>query len=317
MMGGGWLGSEVVYRDGVAPHVKPLLAEHKERLYEMEQPDLRANFLKHAWAFDDYCREKIRQGYEFEGRPLAGVGGFGVEPPFCLAYVLRGATQALIDMCEDPDYFHRLMDFVTEAHLRHRRYVNAVQNAPAKSRHASVGDDPIEMISVADYNTYVYPYHKRVMDELAGEGPHFAHLCGRAQHHFANLRERFNVWGFDTGFPTDLGRARRELGPGATFWGNIHVHNLKCGTKESIEREARSARHPPHVGREPGTFGGRFVLGDGNNVAAPAVGRGNARRESHPRVRGREALRPLPRGTVCARPEARVLPLCRGLRRGL
>jgi uroporphyrinogen-III decarboxylase len=272
VVGGGWLGSEVVYRDASVPHVKPLLAEKKELLYQMEQPDVRANFMRYAWAFYEYGQEKIREGYEFEGRPLAGVAFPGMEPPFCLAYVLRGATELLIDMYEDPDYFHRLMNFVTEAYLRHQRAMREVQKVTKKPQHAGIGDDPIEMISVADYNARVLPYHKRVLDETCapagggsasggGSGPHFAHLCGRAQHHFANLREKLNVWGFDTGFPTDLAKARRELGPAVTLWGNIHVSNLMSGTMASIAKEVKELLSSGVM------HGGRFILGDGNNVA--------------------------------------------------
>ena len=261
VMGGGWLGSEVVFRDGLVPHVKPLLSDKKEMLYELKQPDIRANFTKCAWAYYDFCLEKIRQGYEFEGRPLAVPGGPSVEPPFCLAYVLRGPTEVLIDMYEDPDYFHRLMNFVTEAYLRHHRAMNEINKVTKKPQHIGIGDDPIEMISVADYNAHVLPYHKRIVDETAGPGPHVAHLCGRAQHHFANLREKLNVWAFDTGFPTDLARARKELGAAVTLWGNIHVHNLQCGTQETIEAEVRRLLASGVM------HGGRFVLGDGNNVS--------------------------------------------------
>jgi uroporphyrinogen-III decarboxylase len=94
-----------------------------------------------------------------------------------------------------------------------------------------------------------------------GVVPHSAHLCGRAQHHLANLREKLNVWAFDTGFPTDLALARRQLGPAVTLWGNIHVHNLQCGTKQSLEAEVRRLLASGVM------YGGRFILGDGNNVA--------------------------------------------------
>ena len=139
--------------------------------------------------------------------------------------------------------------------------MNELYKVTKRPQSAGIGDDPIEMMSVADYNTHILPYHRRILDETAGDGPHSAHLCGRAQHHFANLRERLNVWAFDTGFPTDLALARKQLGPGVTLWGNIHVHNLQCGTKEAIEAEVRRLLASGVM------HGGRFILGDGNNVS--------------------------------------------------
>ena len=261
VVGGGWLGSRVVYRGHAVPHVDPLLADCRDKLFELEIPDLRANFAAKAWRFRDYAEDQKAGGFEFAGRPLVGVGTPGVEPPLCLAYVLRGATEAMIDMKVDPSYFHALMDFVTRARSHWERETRKLHGVTGKSHAWGVGDDPIELMSVADYDEHVYPYHRRLLEEFAEPGgPHFAHICGRVQHHMPNYKQRHNVLAFDLGFPVDMGRARRELGPEVTLWGNIHVGVLASNDLGRVFANVRSIL-------DSGVkVGGRFILGDGNNV---------------------------------------------------
>ncbi|NOZ23096.1 MAG: hypothetical protein GXP25_18640 [Planctomycetes bacterium] len=261
VLGAGWLGSKIVYRENAVPHVEPDLLAEKDALKDAEIPDIRARSLKYVWDFRDYCLELIDKGFEFEGRPLAGVGYPGAEPPMTMAYLLRGPTQLLIDMVDDPDYFHRLLTYATDARLALMQKVQELQGITEKPKQGGLGDDAIEMISIEQFNEFVYPHHKRILDTLFDGGPFCYHLCGRAQHQFKNLRDRLNVWAFDTGFPTDLGTAREELGPGVTLWGNIHVATLQYGTKDEIAAATKDIL-------EGGVMhGGRFVFGDGNNVS--------------------------------------------------
>jgi hypothetical protein len=261
VLGAGWLGSRIVYRENAVPHVEPGLLAKKEALKNAAIPDVRARDMRYAWEFRDYCLDLVKKGYEFEGRPLAGVGYPGVEPPMTMAYLLRGASELLLDMMDDPDYFHALLDYTSRAYIAFQQKVRELQGAKEKPRLGALGDDAIELISVRQFNEFVHPHHKRILDTLFGGGPHCYHLCGRAQHHFRNLRDRLNVWAFDTGFPTDLGAARRELGPGVTLWGNIHVTTLQYGTKDEIAEAARTILASGVM------YGGRFVFGDGNNVS--------------------------------------------------
>ena len=262
VLGGGWLGSRVIYREDAVPHVEPLLAHDRDRLFDLQLPSLRDSFMAKAWRFRDYAQEQKSKGFEFEGRPLGNVGCPGVEPPLCLAYVLRGATEAMIDMKTDPDYFRALMHYVTSCRAHWEREVRRLQGITDKSKHWGVGDDPIELMSLADYNEFIYPYHRRVLEEFAHpEGPHFAHICGRVQHHLVNYKERHNVRAFDLGFPVDMGRARRDLGPEVTLFGNVHVGALARNDLDAVAANVRSLL-ASGVKR-----GGRFILADGNNVA--------------------------------------------------
>jgi len=251
-----------VYRDEAVPHVEPCLAQDRDRLFELDVPALDAGFMAKAWRFRDYAEEQKARGFEFEGRPLGNIGYPGIEPPLCLAYVLRGATEAMIDMKADPDYFGRLMDYVTTCRIEWERGVRSKQGTTGKSQHWGVGDDPIELMSVDDYSRFVYPHHRRLLETFAEpEGPHYAHICGRVQHHLVNYKERHRVRAFDLGFPVDMGQARRDLGPEVTLFGNVHVAALASNDRTAVAAEVRRLL-ASGVKR-----GGRFILADGNNVA--------------------------------------------------
>jgi hypothetical protein len=42
-------------------------------------------------------------------------------------------------------------------------------------------DDSIELLSVDMYVEFVLPFHKRLIEQLAGDGPHSIHLCGNVE----------------------------------------------------------------------------------------------------------------------------------------
>ncbi|MBC7321119.1 hypothetical protein H5T89_10810, partial [bacterium] len=122
-------------------------------------------------------------------------------------------------------------------------------------------DDSIELISEETYKEFVLPYHKKLIDTFSKGGPNSIHLCGKASHHFETIRRELNVMDFDTGYPTDLGKMRKILGPEVTLRGNINPMVLLEGPTYRIEEEVVKLL-------QSGVMeGGKFLLCDGNNVA--------------------------------------------------
>ena len=76
-----------------------------------------------------------------------------------------------------------------------------------------------------------------------------------------NYRDRLNCRAFDLGFPIDLGKARADLGPAVTLWGIVHVGALAANQRDAVEADVR------RILASGVKQGGRFILGDGNNVA--------------------------------------------------
>ncbi|HNQ35969.1 MAG TPA: uroporphyrinogen decarboxylase family protein, partial [bacterium] len=116
-----WFGCPLRCDGNQVPDTQPILQAEKKRLYDLEPPDpLRGNRLGRAMDFFEYLQAECPKR-EFEGRPVRppeSIPGEGTDGPFSIAYKLRGAAEACLDICEDPQYFHDLMNFVTENSIR-------------------------------------------------------------------------------------------------------------------------------------------------------------------------------------------------------
>ncbi len=268
----GWLGCPLRYFEQGVPDTVEILAEDKNKLYDLEPPDpLRGNLMGRIMDFFEYMRAECPK-MEFEGRPViapASVPGEGTDGPFDLAYKLRGAANVCIDMYEDPKYYHDLMTFIIENIIRRMKAVKEWRwrlfpDSPDKGRFKGpygFADDALALISVDQYREFVFPYHKRLVEEFSDGSPISIHLCGDATRHFKFLKENLNVRTFDTGFPVDFAALRRELGPEVQIQGGPTVMLLKDGTPEAIRAEVK------RICRSGIMTGGKFILREANNLA--------------------------------------------------
>ena len=257
-----WLGCRIEHREGNVVDTWPLLKENKAKLYDLSLPDpLRGNIMGQAMEFYEYFEDR-RSREDFFGRPVghSEIGG-GTDGPFTVACSLRGATELCLDLYEDPGYAHDLLDFVTRAAITRIQAVAEFRGRSFPVKEWGFADDSIELLSPELYREFVLPYHRRLVETFSAGGPNSIHLCGHAQHHFRTLQQELNVQSFDTGFPTDLGRARRELGPGALLRGNLHPQLLVEGPVEAIVAETR------RLLRSGVMEGGRYIFGEGSNVS--------------------------------------------------
>lgn len=258
-----WLGCEWHYIDrDNPPDVWPIFKEHKEKLYDTEIPDpLHGNLMGKVLEFYEHMEAK-RQSFEMDGKPVGQTGvPRGTDGLFTLACALRGATEVCLDMYEDENYYHDLMDFVMRATRARIHAWREYLGVPLKDQQLGFADDSIELLSNDTYRRLVLPYHRQFFDEFSLGGPNSIHLCGRASHHFKTLRDELNIQAFDTGFPTDLAWCRRELGPDVQLRGNIHPELLRQGPLPALKEAVVSLLHSGVM------EGGRFILCEGNNVA--------------------------------------------------
>ena len=196
--------------------------------------------------------------------------GEGTDGPLDVAYKLRGADNLLLDMMTDERYYHDLMTYVTENLIRRMKYMRERRwekfpDSPDKGIFKRTGyffaDDAIALLSAEHYKEFVYPYHRRFFDEFSDGSDASIHLCGDATRHFKFLRDNLGIRAFDTGFPVDHGRLRRELGPDVTINGGPTVMLLKDGSCGEIVSDVRRIC-------ESGVMdGGRFVMIVANNMA--------------------------------------------------
>jgi uroporphyrinogen-III decarboxylase len=152
------------------------------------------------------------------------------------------------------------MAFVTDATIRRIQAWRAHLGLNPRPACGSLADDAIQFLSVKSYRDYVLPYHKRILEALWGEGPHFMHLCGNVQRHFPTLIGELNMKGFDTGYPIRFDILRAEIGEDVEIQGGIQVADLIGGTPEQVFR--KSAEILSSGIRQ----GGRFIYKEANNL---------------------------------------------------
>lgn len=256
-----WFGCEVIYPEGDIATTRPrFTGETKEEVFEKGFPDPFSGFMRKIREdYEQICA--MAAGYEYYGRPVhinPPTPTFS-DGPLTVANGLRG-TQIFEDMFVDEDYYHRLMDFVTTAIIARVQAWRAYLGQDLRPQHGFFADDAIQNLSVKTYQEKVLPYHKRLISELVGTGPHGIHLCGNAQRHFPLLMHELAIDTFDTGFPINFNTLRGEVGEGVEIQGGVRVADLLAGPPAAI-------REKTHAILNSGiTRGGRFILKEANDL---------------------------------------------------
>lgn len=258
-----WYGCEVRFPDGEVPYAVPLLGEdNKNQLFEQGLPDPFGGFMTKAKEYYDRFRERMKTA-RILGQRITGLGAWftTTDGPFTVACELRGADNLCVDMLEDPDYYHQLMDYVTESIILRMKAWRRYMGQPEITKSFGFADDSILLLSNPMYREFVLPYHKRMahalstMEERGG-----VHLCGDATRHFKTLRDELNIYSFDTGFPVDHRAICLELGEEVTIQGGPRAQLIQQGPKEAIDAESkRILEAVKPVSR-------RFIFRDGNDI---------------------------------------------------
>jgi uroporphyrinogen decarboxylase len=185
---------------------------------------------------------------EFEGRvPLIGFGG----APFTLAcYMVEGKGSkdfAHIKrmMYGAPELYAQLMEKITEMD---RQYLNAQIAAGAQA--IQIFDTWGGIVSPLDYETYILPYTKKLIDGLDRKGIPVIHFVKGSGTMLDSVKKAgSDVVGLD--WHIGLGKAREILGPEIAVQGNLDPTVLYA-PKAHIEREVKrildeNAGRPGHI----------------------------------------------------------------------
>ncbi len=260
-----WFGCDVQYRDGQVPDTEPILhSENKRMLFDRGIPDpFTGGAMARAWDFYEHMKNNMGS-YSHRELPVVNVGpppGLWTDGPRTVACSLRGATEMCLEIYEDPDYARELLRYITESTITRIKAYREHLGQEMKPQCWGFADDSIELLSVDIYTEFVLPMHRLLLQELAGEGPHSIHLCGNAQRFMTLLKEELNITIWDTGYPVDFGKARKDLGPDYLIQGGPRVSLLLHGSPEEVKGECKRIL-------ESGVMeGGRFILREGNNLS--------------------------------------------------
>ncbi len=256
-----WYGCPVHFPENQVPLNTPVYrGARKEALFDRGIPEPFSGMMGTVREFYERFVEKCRN-YEFHGRPVTVFPPNPITPQGVLtAGVGICGADLLEDMLVREDYYHRVMDFITTATIERVRAWRAYLGLELKPESLVFADDATQLVSARTYREKVLPYHRRLLESLAGKGPHSIHLCGNVQRHFPAMITELNVKSFDTGFPINFSTLRDEVGEDVEILGGVPATNLLAGTPAQVYAMAMD------ILKSGIMRGGKFILKEANNL---------------------------------------------------
>jgi uroporphyrinogen-III decarboxylase len=260
-----YFGAEINFEDGQVPCAHQFLTmDDVDNFMSRDfSCPLENDWIKNRLAFHG---ELVRKAGSFSylGRKgRAAPFGVGFDGPLTVATNLFGEDICML-MGLDPEKAKALLLLITRACILRNKALADLAGGWKKGEFFGLADDSIQLISTDMYREMVLPAHELWFDEMSFPikegGIRSMHLCGDATRHFKFIHDQLGVTSFDTGFPVDHGRLRRELGPGVEISGGPRIDILRDGTPQKCLDAARGIL-------QSGVMeGGRFILQEGNNL---------------------------------------------------
>jgi hypothetical protein len=257
-----WLGCPVIIPPGQVPATLPrYTGAHKEEIFERGIPDPLSGIFAQVREFYEYFQDRARTT-EFYGRPVKinSAPPTYLDGPFTLANGICG-PQIMEDMFNDEDYYHRLMQLVTDAEMCKLRAWRAYLGYSPYDPIGGFADDAIQLLSLKTYQEKVFPYHKQILETLFAGVPRTMHLCGNVQRLLPFISQNLNIRSFDTGYPIDFNTLREEVGEEVEIQGGVTVMDLVALSPSEVFTKARDILQSGIL------RGGRFVMKEANNLA--------------------------------------------------
>lgn len=240
-------GAAIQYFDNQPPAIdetRALLAD-KKTLVQLKAPDpLGGGRMHDRVQAAALFREKVGGRLLIEG---------WIEGPCAEAADLRGINTLMLDFFDDPAFVRDLFDFVLEMELRFAR-----AQVAAGVDLIGLGDAAASLVGPQIYEEFVWPYEKKMVDELHAMGTRVRlHICGNTSRSL-DLIGRLGCDIVDLDFLVPVAKARQEMGENQVLLGNLNpVAVVRNGTPESITAAVAQCH------REAGP---RYIVGLGCEV---------------------------------------------------
>lgn len=151
--------------------------------------------------------------------------------PWTVAIGLRGANDLIRDALKDPAYVHELMAFATQMSIRFGEAVLPLKVGLSYSEAPA----SCSLISPKMYRTFVFPYHKQIVDHFTakkvGTG---LHICGYAEPILEDM-VKTGVTNISIDAPTNLAKAAEVTRGKAVLIGNVNTNLFHSGTREDMK----------------------------------------------------------------------------------
>jgi MtaA/CmuA family methyltransferase len=154
-----------------------------------------------------------------------------IEGPCAEAADLRGISNLMTDFFDDPDFVRELLGFTTDLGL-----LFAKAQITAGCDIIGVGDAAASLVGPAIYKNFVFPFEKRLVDEIHSAGGRVRlHICGNIKRSLKEIGELgCDMVDVDSVVPLD--KARIEMGENQVLAGNIDtVKVVRNGTPQLIQ----------------------------------------------------------------------------------
>jgi uroporphyrinogen decarboxylase len=156
--------------------------------------------------------------------------------PWTIAIGLMEAEILLKDTFKDPDYVHELMRFCTQASIKFGEAIVPLgvglgySEAPASC----------SLISPKIYQTFVYPYHKQMVDHFKKQKVGLGiHVCGYTDPILEDM-VKTGATNISIDAPTDLAKAVEVTRGKAVLIGNIYTNLFFIGSKAEMKRAIKT-----------------------------------------------------------------------------
>lgn len=172
-------------------------------------------------------RERIQNRYSILG---------WVEGPAAEAADLRGVSNFLVDLLEDPDYLQELMARCVTTGIA---FAQAQVDAGADT--IGIGDAIVSQVSPVTYESLILPHQAKLVAAIRAMGVHVRlHICGNITHLLPGIAG-LDVNIVDADHMVDLAHARAVLGPRVVLAGNLDpVSCVMRGPPDAIRAGVRA-----------------------------------------------------------------------------
>jgi uroporphyrinogen decarboxylase len=244
------MGNELRFpADSMTVVTKEILKD-KGKLSSLEVPDPHRD-----GRLPDYLDACVETKKVVTSSPVSGV----IAGPWTIAMGLRGASDLMRDSLKDSAYVHELMALCTQTTIRFTEALSEIgvgigySEAPASC----------DLISADMYRTFVFPYHKQIVDyfkaKKVGVG---LHVCGNANAIVEDLiKTGVNNISVDSG--TDLALAAEAANGKAVLIGNVPTNTFLAGSKDEMKQAVQAC-----LDKAPKNSG--YILASGCEVPAIA-----------------------------------------------
>ncbi len=156
--------------------------------------------------------------------------------PWTIAIGLRGAIELIRDALKDPEYVHELMAFTTQMSIKSGEALLSINAAPNYSEAPA----SCSLISPDMYRTFIFPYHKQIVDHLkekkTGVG---LHVCGYVDPILEDIvNTGANNISIDA--PSDLAKAVEITRGKAVLIGNVDTFLFLSDDREAMKQAIKN-----------------------------------------------------------------------------